>query len=77
MRIRTAEQIAGPVPSERVVTIWTASGPEQVIVHASQVDPKGLEVGLIARQEDEVLVELPRETLSGRWRVWVPKSAVG
>ncbi len=77
MHLRTAEQIAGPVPFEKVVTIRTASGSEELIVHISQIDRNGIEVGLIAQSGDELLVELPRETLSGRWRVWVPKSAVG
>jgi hypothetical protein len=76
MRLRTAEQSAGPVPSEKVVTIRTARGSEELIVHASQIAPNGIEVGLIAQSGNEVLIELPRETLSGRWRVWVPKSAV-
>lgn len=47
-----------------------------VIVHSSEVDGSGAEVGFIGQREEEVLVELPRETLRGRWRVWVPKSAV-
>jgi hypothetical protein len=77
MRIRTAKQVAGPIPSEKVVTIWTTSSTEEVIVHASQLDPKGIEVGLIAQRGNELLIELPRETFSGRWRVWVPKSTAG
>jgi hypothetical protein len=77
MHLRTAEQIAGPVPFEKVVTIRTASGSEELIVHTSQISSNGIEVGLIAQSGDEVLVELPRETLLGHWRVWVPKSAVG
>ena len=76
MRVRTAEQIAGPIPSERVVTIQTARGIEQMIVHASQVDASGVEIGVVARKGNEILIELPRETLSGRWRLWVPRSAV-
>jgi hypothetical protein len=76
MRIRTEKQEAGPIPSEKVVAIQTISGTEEVIVHSSQVDAKGVEVGFIGQKGDDFLVELPRETLSGRWRVWVPKSAV-
>jgi hypothetical protein len=77
MHLRTAEQVAGPLPSERVATIRTTRGSEELIVHASQIGLQGIEVGLIAQSGQEALVELPRETLSGHWRVWVPKSGVG
>jgi hypothetical protein len=76
MRIRTEKQEAGSIPSEKVVAIRTIGGTEEVIVHSSQVDANGVEVGLVGQKGDDLLVELPRETLSGRWRVWVPRSAV-
>ncbi len=77
MRIKIEKQEAGPIPSETVVAIRTAAGStEEVIVDSSQVDARGVEVGFIGQRGDEVLVELPRETLKGRWRLWVPKSAV-
>jgi hypothetical protein len=68
-------QEAGPIPSETMVAIRTTSGStEEAIVDSSQVDATGVEVGFIGQREDEV--ELPREILRGRWRLWVPKSAV-
>jgi predicted methyltransferase MtxX (methanogen marker protein 4) len=77
MRIRTEKRMAGPIPSEAVVVIPTIEGEEQLVVHSSQVDERGVEVGFIRERDDNtLLVELPRETMSGRWRVWVPKSAV-
>jgi hypothetical protein len=77
MRVRTERQEAGPIPSETVVEIRTVTGStEEVIVDSSQVDASGVEVGFIGQRGDEVLVELPRETLKGRWRLWVPKSTV-
>ena len=77
MRVRIEKQEAGPIPSETVVAIRTATGStEEVIVDSSQVDASGVEVGFIGQRADEVLIELPRETLRGRWRLWVPKSAV-
>jgi hypothetical protein len=42
----------------------------------SQVDERSLEAAYIGERAGLLLVELPRESLSGRWRVWVPKSAV-
>jgi hypothetical protein len=77
MRVRTERQEAGPIPSETVVAIRTVTGStEEVIVDASQVDENGVEVGFIGQKGEDILVQLPRETLRGRWRLWVPKSAV-
>jgi hypothetical protein len=62
----------GAVPSEAVVTIDTLEGREEVIVHSSQIKGNSVEVGVIGKTDDKrVLVELPRETLKGKWRVWV------
>ncbi|MGH7040393.1 MAG: hypothetical protein ACREE1_19915 [Stellaceae bacterium] len=58
------------------MTIPTIGGAEDVIVHQSQVDASTIEVGFIHEKEDgSLLIELPRETMSGRWRVRVPKSS--
>jgi hypothetical protein len=76
MRIKFQNRRDGPIPSEAVVTIPTVSGSEDVIVHQSQADAHTVEVGFIRETEDgSLLVELPRETMSGRWRIRVPKSA--
>lgn len=75
-RVKITHREAGPIPSETVVTITTTSGPEEVVVHASQATAESVEAGFIGREGDRVLVELPRETVSGRWRVWVPKDAL-
>lgn len=77
MRIKYNKRRDGPIASETVVTIPTVSGTEDVIVHESQVDADTVEVGFIRRKEDgNFLIELPRETMSGRWRVTVPPSAL-
>jgi hypothetical protein len=77
MRVTTERQEAGPIPSEVVVAIRTTGGStEEAIVHVSQVVAGSVEVGFIGQRGNEVLVELPRETLRGRWRLWVPTSAV-
>jgi hypothetical protein len=77
MRIKFNNRRDGPIPSETVVTIPTVSGTEDVIVHQSQVDASTVEVGFIREKEDgSLLIELPRETMSGRWRVSVPRSAL-
>jgi hypothetical protein len=76
MRVKVDRQREGGIPSEAVVAIPTITGDEEVVVHTSQVDEKGLEVGFIREVGDRMLIELPRETVSGRWRVWIPRSAV-
>jgi hypothetical protein len=77
MLIKLKGQREGPIPLETVVTIATARGrTEDVIVHRCQVHERSLEVAYIGERDGLLLVELPRESLSGRWRVWVPKSAV-
>jgi len=76
MRIKITHRENGSIPSETVVTIPTTTGPEEVVVHSSQATADSVEAGYIGQEGDRVLVELPRETVSGRWRVWIPKSAV-
>ena len=49
---------------------------EEVIVHRGEIDERGIEVDYIGETEGLLLIELPRRTLSGRWRVWVPISTV-
>lgn len=75
MKVKIKGQSAGPAPSERVVVISTVGGTAEVIVHKSQIEKGTMEVGVIAREHGKVLIELPRETMSGRWRVWVPEGA--
>jgi len=76
MRVKYTYRTAGSIPSEALVEIPTTSGSEEVIVHVSQVDDTSVEVGFIGRRDKTVLVELPRESMTGRWRVWVPESEV-
>lgn len=76
MRIKITHRENGPIPSETVVTIPTTTGSEEVVVHRSQASDDSVEAGYIGEEEDRVLVELPRETVSGRWRVWIPKGGV-
>ena len=77
MRIRIKNRREGPIPLEARVTISTANGrAEEVIVHQGEIDERGIEVDYIGETEGLLLIELPRRTLSGRWRVWVPISTV-
>lgn len=60
---------------ERIAEIRTVDGVEEVPVHVSKIDGDRLIVSHpISARGDEVLVELPQETMRGYWRVWVKKA---
>lgn len=67
----------GPGPSETVVGIKTAAGhQEEVVVHQSLTENNTVQVSRIGWDNERVLVELPRESVSGNWRIWVPQSVI-
>jgi hypothetical protein len=67
----------GAIPSERIAYITTANGHSaEVILDASQAHHKSVVASQIGTRENTVLIELPRETTTGSWRVWVNKSQV-
>lgn len=70
----TCESLSdGLIPSEAVVSIRTADGDEEeVVVDRAVVADNKLQVAQIGVSNGRVLVELPRESASGRWRLWVP-----
>lgn len=78
MRLRVKRLSSGPGPGEVVVEVETAEGAtEEVVVHSKGLHGDTIEVGYpIHRLNDRLLVELPRETVSGAWRVWVPAASV-
>jgi hypothetical protein len=74
MRVRIEEIGAGQHPSEKVVKIETIDGPEQLVVDRRSIERRSLEVGYpVGTNNGHLLVELPRETFRGAWRVWVDK----
>jgi hypothetical protein len=77
MRVKCKPTMDGPGPSEKIVTIVTSSGhAEEVIVDSSIVAGNTVEVGRIGEREDSVLIELPKESAAGNWRLWVPSTSV-
>lgn len=68
----------GHGPSEKVIGVKTASGKiEQVMISGRTIKSSAIEVGLhLAHQDGNYLIELPRESTSGRWRIWIPESEV-
>ena len=76
MRLRVESLGPGQHPSEVVISIRTAEGrSEQVVVDTSSVRENTLEIGWpIEKRDERMLVELPRETVRGAWRLWVDKA---
>jgi len=71
-RIKVAEIGDGLHPSEVVVAVATNDGTENLVVDRLSLKDNMIEVGAPIRQHDDLfLVELPREAMSGTWRVWV------
>jgi hypothetical protein len=62
----------GLIPSEKTVLIKGADGrTEEVAVSQDQIKGNLLLASEIGRSGDQVLIELPRESAAGRWRIWV------
>jgi hypothetical protein len=77
-RVKVRTVGAGQHPSEAVVSVTTADGKQEELI----VDKRALEGGTLRigyplrRQAGQFLIELPRETMGGSWRVWVRESQV-
>jgi hypothetical protein len=77
MRIKIQEVGKGLHPSEVVVQVAAVERPERLIVDRRSIDNNTIEVGYpIAKSNGYLLVELPRETVGGTWRVWITKDIV-
>lgn len=76
MFIKCTPIMDGPGPLETIVKIQTAEGTqEEVAVYKGLVQDGFLEVGPpIANMQNKILIELPTESASGRWRIWVADS---
>lgn len=78
MRLKVEKIGEGLHPREITVAVNTVNeGRQRVVLSKSSLDAAGtIEVGVIGTKDGKFLVELPRETQSGAWRVWVPESAL-
>jgi len=73
MRLKVEKVADGLHPSEAIVAIKTSSGPQRVVVSTRSIESGSIPVGWpLGTQDQTTLVELPRETESGAWRIWVP-----
>jgi hypothetical protein len=75
MRVKVDEVGKGLHPSEVVVQVQTVEGqPERLVVDRRSIVDGTVEVGYPVRRDNGYyLIELPRETIGGSWRVWVSK----
>jgi hypothetical protein len=71
IRLQVRNLGPGMHPSEQIVEIETKDSKEEVIVDKSLVKEDSIAVGLLSVANGHRLVELPRETMRGLWRVWV------
>ena len=72
-----AKVLRGSIKSERIAHIKTAEGIQtEVLLSAAQTGSDHILAAEIARDNGNVLIELPQETSSGYWRVWVNKSQI-
>jgi hypothetical protein len=72
MRIKVRKIGRGLHPSEVIVEVATVDGSEQLVVDKRSIRADSVAIGApLRKDEGRQLVELPRETMSGLWRVWV------
>jgi len=78
MRIKVQKIGEGLHHSEIVVEIKVVGGVERLVVAARAVKDNSILVGapLAQKGRGQVLVELPRETMSGASRVWVKQDTL-
>jgi hypothetical protein len=79
MRLKVENVGRGLHPKEAVVAVTTTTGKERLIVPMQSIVNGSIEISWPIRAnalDNSVLVELPRETQSGAWRVWVPRNQI-
>ncbi|MEJ0040988.1 MAG: hypothetical protein WDM81_01590 [Rhizomicrobium sp.] len=77
MRVKVQPIGEGLHPNETVVEIKTKRGAERMAVDRRSIEGSSLSVGSpLGSDGDYRLIELPRETMTGAWRVWVKRSAL-
>jgi hypothetical protein len=75
MKVKVAEAGKGLHPSEVVVTVKTIDGDQSLVIDRRSLDNGFIRIGYPIREHKKnYLIELPRETSSGSWRVWVSKT---
>lgn len=74
MRLRVRVIGKGMYEDEVLVGVPTRDGEEELLLEHALVSDERVEVGSpVGKMNGHLLVELPRETTRGQWRVWVDK----
>ena len=78
MLVRYSELAEGPGPAEMLVGVLTMEGmQEEVVLSRRQAENGRMDVGSpLIEEAERCLIELPRESVSGRWRLWIPRSEI-
>ena len=77
MMLRIESSAAGLHPSEAVIAVHTKDGFEEIIVDRKLISAGRIPVGWpVGRDGKYLLVELPRQTMGGSWRVWVSEDSL-
>jgi len=72
IRLKCKTVMDGPGPHEKIVAFGRDDGrEEEVVVPKALSEDDTLPVGRVAIKDQSVLIELPVESASGNWRVWV------
>jgi hypothetical protein len=77
-QIKVERVRGGQHPSEVVVSVRTADGgTEKLVVDERSIRNGAIEVGYPVGQDNErLLVELPRESVRGLWRIWIERGSM-
>ena len=77
VRVKIRTVMHGPGPSEAIVAIEKKEGgQEEVVVDRRLICDGTIEVAKIGADNESVLVELPQESASGTWRIWVDSASL-
>lgn len=76
MKLKVEKVAEGPGPREVIVAFGTSAGTaEQVVIDVRSLHGGFISVGYpLERDAANYLIELPRESTRGAWRIWVPES---
>ena len=67
----------GRIASEKIARVLTADGvEEEVFVAPEQLEGSYVYLPEVYSDEDRVLVELPQESSTGLWRLWIRRDKV-
>ena len=77
---RVRIRILGPGfhPNELFVAVVTEDGSEEkLVVDRRSIAEESISIGYpVDYSENAYLIELPRESVRGTWRVWVPRASL-